>query len=75
MQAGDGFVQRLVTGEDKGIAFAAYNGVLLGCIKCSKTVSDSNRKLWSGELTPVSASVVSAMREFVKQTNYTGGEN
>lgn len=74
-QARDGFVQRLVTGVDKSLAFAAFHGTLLGCVKCAKTISDEHKKLWSGELTAVSAAVIEALRKFVNDTHYTGGES
>jgi hypothetical protein len=62
-----------VAGSDKGIGFSAYQGRLLGCVLCSKTISDGNKKLWSGELESPPSSVVAQLERFVRDSNFTGG--
>jgi len=75
MQAEGGFLQRIVAGTDKGIAFSALNGELLGAMVCTKTIIDSKRKLVSGELESVSPEVHAGLERFVRDTHWTGGEN
>ena len=62
-----------MAGVDKGIAFSAVNGELLGAMLCTKTISDSMRKLVSGELESVSPEVYVGLEKFVKETHWTGG--
>jgi hypothetical protein len=66
-------VQQLVAGSDRGIGFSAYQGRLLGCVMCSKTISDGSKKLWSGELESLPGTVVAQLERFVRDSNYTGG--
>mmetsp|Transcript_26423 Transcript_26423/g.36365 ORF Transcript_26423/g.36365 Transcript_26423/m.36365 type:complete len:1107 (+) Transcript_26423:340-3660(+) len=68
-----GFLQRIVAGADKGIAFSALNGELLGAMVCTKSISDWKRKLVSGELESVSPEVYAALVRFVRETRWTGG--
>ena len=73
MQAVGGFLQRIVAGVDRGIAFSAVDGELLGAMLCSKTISDTMRKLVSGDLEPVSSVVLAGLQKFVRDTRWTGG--
>lgn len=70
---GGGFLQRVVAGVDKGIAFSAVNGQLLGAVLCTKTISDTLRKLVSGELQALSPEVYVRLERFVRDTHWTGG--
>ena len=70
---GGGFLQRVVAGVDKGICYSAVNGQLLGAVLCTKTISDSLRKLVSGELQALSPEVYARLERFVRDTHWTGG--
>ena len=62
-----------MAGVDKGICYSAVNGQLLGAVLCTKTISDSLRKLVSGELQALSPEVYARLERFVRDTHWTGG--
>ncbi|RYG66550.1 hypothetical protein EON64_09535, partial [archaeon] len=66
------FIQKLLHGSQKTIAFAAYEGQLTGCMQMTKVVINAG-KVWSGLIEPVSAEVIACLERFVQETSWTGG--
>lgn len=67
------FVQKVIVGSEKTIAFAAVNGELTGCIQITKTNVTIAGKVWSAMVEGVSREVMEVLSEFVKACNWTGG--
>jgi hypothetical protein len=70
-----GFVQRHIYGNDITIAFAAYQGELTGCIQMIKESSTVAGKVWDGRINPVPKDLERALANFVKECNWTGGND
>eukprot|EP01032_Pedospumella_encystans_P011823 gene11823-13720_t len=73
VQQGGAFIQKCIRGWEKCIAFAAFDGHLLGCCLMTKASYTEKGKVWSGDIEPVPTSLSDALQEFVQQTNWTGG--
>eukprot|EP01031_Cornospumella_fuschlensis_P026784 gene26784-32363_t len=67
------FVQKVVRGVDKTIAFAAYQGELTGCMLMTKTNVTLDGKVWSAHVESVSPAVAQELAAFVSRHNWTGG--
>lgn len=68
-------MQRHINGTDVTVAFAAFQGELTGCIQMIKESSTVAGKVWSGRINPVSKELERALVDFVKESNWTGGNN
>lgn len=66
------FIQKLLHGSQKTIAFAAYKGQLTGCMQMTKVIINAG-KVWSGLIEPVSPVVIASLERFVAETSWTGG--
>ena len=68
------FLQKQIIGIDHCLAFAAFEGALVGCCLCSKiNTTPDNGKLWSGHIDNVPAELISPLTDFVRTTCWTGG--
>lgn len=67
------FVQRYIKGTEKTIAFAAIRGELTGCMLMTKTISTATGKVWTGIVSPVSATLMKQLQTFVATCKWTGG--
>lgn len=67
------FIQKVMSGSEKTIAFAAVDGHLTGCVMLEKAVLTLEGKVWSGFLTPVPEAFIEALEKFVIDSKWTGG--
>lgn len=69
----DLFLQKLVHGAEKTIAFAAVDGELTGCVMMTKYIHTIAGKVWGGAITPVDVETVRRLQTFLDETCWTGG--
>lgn len=67
------FIQRIMRGTEKTIAFGAINGKLTGCLLMTKTIITDTGKVWSGIISAVSVGVMHAIEKLVESTKWHGG--
>lgn len=69
----DIFVQQHVSGLERSIAFAAYNGRLLDVVEVEKRSVTSQGKTWAAAVTAAPADVVERLASLLAETRWTGG--
>jgi diaminopimelate decarboxylase len=67
------FLQKHITGTEVMLAFAAYQGHLLGTAVVDKRLVTSEGKCWSGEITTASPELLNAVALLVRELHWTGG--
>jgi diaminopimelate decarboxylase len=69
----DLFLQKHVAGYEESVMLAAYKGELLDCVSMRKRDLTEMSKTWAGDVTEVPEDMVTALRTFIRKTNWTGG--
>lgn len=69
----DIFVQQHVSGLERSITFAAYNGHLLDAVEVEKLSVTSQGKTWAASVKKAPADVVERLASLVTETRWTGG--
>ena len=66
-------LQAHVVGLEESVAFAAYQGVLLGACAMTKQEATAEGKTWAGTASEVDADLMERVTQFVADTQWTGG--
>ena len=69
----DIFVQQHVSGLERSITFAAYNGRLLGAVEVEKRSVTSQGKTWAAAVTAAPADVAERLASLLAEVHWTGG--
>src|SRR5215470_11419862 len=67
------FLQKEIRGLEESVAFAAFEGELLGAISIYKTELSSDGKTWGGRFAPLPTEWASALERMVRCLGWTGG--
>jgi diaminopimelate decarboxylase len=67
------FAQAHVEGQDVTVAFAAWQGELLGAAFLEKLDRTLEGKVWSGRISPISDELRRRLRRFLRATRWSGG--
>jgi len=67
------FLQKEIRGLEESVAFAAFEGELLGTISIYKTELSSDGKTWGGRISPLATEWLNALEKMVRCLGWTGG--
>ncbi len=67
------FLQEHISGTEVMLAFAAFQGELLGAALVDKRLVTSEGKCWSGEVVTVPPALLAGLARLVRRLNWTGG--
>lgn len=71
--SGDVLLQQDISGTEESIAFAAYNGRLLGCCRMLKTNVTADGKTWGGRIEELDPASVGRLSQMLEALQWTGG--
>ena len=67
------FLQSHVAGYEESISLSAYQGTLLDCVRMRKRDLTELSKTWAGDVSEVEPAMLAALRQMIREINWTGG--